>query len=390
MKKLSFMLCGIIALSGFVHTVSGSFDPSDRVVIYSHGFGEGEGRNNADSFKFLAERAKISTCKIDFVSVPVYPDAPAQIDKAVFYTQPAVITLANHLSLYVKSGAKSIVLVGRSCGAGTAINCLAKLSDFENNKEYFKGSSITNKKIAEDILAAINNGAFVATVPFLGVHKAKAIAISSALLSAVTCVGATALAYRYAPQMCDGLDNNVVQLGALWTGLLGYATFGDSIKRLNAKLICHTIIRMISNGHYNPFHIQPIDAVEQLRGKLTCPILLDFCKNDGVLENPDADTIKLYDALKGDNTHIILTDDGWHNCMPDSSRSMLESFNEYYFNDGKNNMEEWKTESQPSTEQLRQQIYPGNWITRIMRANKWAIGLVLFMSIFPLYSLGAK
>src|SRR5260221_596665 len=164
MKKL-LVLGSLLLVVSLSHSMDNETKAKRAYVVYSHGFGEGEDYNDRNSFIHLG----------DSISMPVYPDAPGQLNRAVFYTKPAVHTLVNDLHEKAqKEDCESIRLVGRSCGAGTAINSLAKLAHYDENKDYFEGSDIRSKDDADKIMQKINNGAFIATAPFLHVRKANA------------------------------------------------------------------------------------------------------------------------------------------------------------------------------------------------------------------------
>jgi hypothetical protein len=243
-------------------------------------------------------------------------------------------------------------LVGRSCGAGIAINCLAKLAHYNENKEYFEGTAIRSKNDADMILQKINDGAFVLTAPFLHVRKANTIATSSEWLSAITLAGVTATIGSSLPK--DTVDSSAVRCGLFAAGTAAaYYAVGDYLKKAYAQGIVAYVLPYVTGGHFDPFHEDPLQSVEQLRGKLTCPKLLHFHKEDRVLENPDEDTIKLYDALKDDKTHIIITNDGWHNSRSKQFASELQKFDKKYFNKDNVNM----SDTQPSVEELRKKIY---------------------------------
>jgi len=342
-------------------------------VVYSHGFGEsGEGKWQ---FKFLGDK----------ISAPVYPDAPGNLGKAVFYTKPAVHTLANHLyDIAHKEDCKKIVLVGRSCGAGTALNCLAKLANYEKNREYFNGSQIASSEDAQKIIAKINNGALIKTAPFLSLRKANAIAIPSSVLAGATMVGVTAAASCVGPSFCEGtMDSEVAKWGFLAAGVAVYYILGDCIKNAYAHGIVRWIMPKISNNNFDPHHADPLQSVEQLRGKLQCPMLLHFNKNDKVLENPDEDTVKVYDALKGDKMHIIITDDSWHNGDSSQFNAALNKFNAQYLKDEKKSTKKNDTlvhqtknglriiDTQPTVQELRTQIRAHRGI--IERNAKYAV-----------------
>ena len=315
-------------------------------MVYSHGFGEGEDSHQAGSFISLGQEW----------SMPLYPDAPGQIPKAVFYTKPAVHTLVNHLhAIATKDDCESIRLVGLSTGAGTAINCLSKLANYDKNKEYFEGSLIHSKEDADTIMQKINNGAFVATAPFLHIRKANGIAIPSKILAGATVAGLTAGACYFGPSLCkDSIDPQIARWGFVAAGIAAYYAFGDWVKKLYGNGIVRFIVPYVTNKHFDPHHETPLQSVEQLRGKLTCPTLLHFNEQDRVLENPDEDTIKVYDALKNDNTHIIITNDGWHNGPSAQFYVHLNKFNKKYL---KKDEGIDISATQPSVEDLRKEIY---------------------------------
>ena len=117
-KIILHAICTSMLLSGALfHQNSFSMDTKKekkRVKVSSHGFGEdGSGKG------------------------PRYPDAPGQLLKACFYTKPAVHTLADYLKDKVDEGYDAVDLEARSCGAGTAVNCLDKLIHYEKNPNYF-------------------------------------------------------------------------------------------------------------------------------------------------------------------------------------------------------------------------------------------------------------
>lgn len=347
-KKILFFLS--LSVFSFVQSMERKGDLKRDYVVYSHGFGEGSWYNDKNSFAFLGDESYM----------PVYPDAPGQLQKAVFYTKPAVHTLANDLhEIAQKEDCESIRLVGRSCGAGTALNCLAKLANYDKNSEYFNGSGISSKGDADKIMQKINKGAFVATAPFLHVRKANGIAIPSKILAGASVAGATAAACYYGPSLCkNSVDPEVAKWGFLSAGLATYYAFGDCIKKMYEQGIVNWIVPSVTNGHFDPRHDTPLQSVEQLRGKLTCPKLLHFNAQDWVFENPDEDTIKVYDALKDDKTHIIITDDAWHNSRSHQFAAELKKFNQKYLkdqNDMQVNIDMQVT--QPTVKDLRRQIH---------------------------------
>ncbi len=284
-----------------------SLNHAHRVPVYSHGWpesGPGEHRNG-----------------------PTYPDSHGQFWKACFYTQPAVHALANFLKKEIDNGADAIDLMGRSCGAGIALNLLAKLVDYEKDPDYFNGTEIKSKEDAQKVFNAINNGSLHLTVPFLDLKHTRypqiiewtvcgAIGLGTAIKSNVTftfngnnstlgeigargvILGATALCLSY------GL-NCVTQ-----------TIFGGSIQDGLAIFIERGLTPLSRN--FDPDHIKPIEAIKIIEGKLKCPILIHYCKSDEVLSNQKEDVEKVYLSLKNNNasrTHLVVSPvgEGFHN-----------------------------------------------------------------------------
>jgi|SRR5581483_5598399 len=343
---LKFNMIFVLAL--MIYSFTYSLD-SKRAVVYSHGFGEGI-YNDSESFAFLGES----------VTAPIYPDAPGNLSVAVFYTRPAVIKLADCLyDKVITEGNSSIVLVGRSCGAGTAINCLEKLVNYD--AEYFKDSKITTAEQAHKIVDAINNGAFIATVPLLHLKKVNVIALSSAIMGGLTFAGAMLGEHLYSKTGIVDSDGEMMKLALLSAGLMTYYATSGLVKNFYSNLLIRFIISRLSNNYYDPSHQHPLDAVERLRGKLTCPILLHFNRHDGVLEDPDSDTIKVYKALAGDRTHVIITDDASHNDVSLQFRIVLEDFKLKYMDGNDINL----SSTQPTVAEFKKQIESRGIISRI-------------------------
>ncbi len=324
-------------------------------VVYSHGFGE-DGRI----------RQWVRTLG-DSHSAVVYPDSPGRWDVAVLYTKPAVHELANHLYERVEEGHDAIALVGYSCGAGTGLNGLAALLNYD--PDYFKGTKITSKAEADKIIAAINNGALVDTGTFLSLDKYKPVSTASTYLSHATLAAGTLAAWSICSSALEGkTSQSNINLASLISASAVYMLFGDQLKKSYSSGIKYEIAPRVTNYNFDPHHPEPINEVEKLRGKITCPILLHFHKNDGVLENPDHDTIKIYDALKGEKTHIIITDDGSHKKQSQQFIDELHKFNEKYFKCKDLDLKY----TQPTVDELKKQIYPADKLSLASR-NKTKI-----------------
>ncbi|HTM06714.1 MAG TPA: hypothetical protein VL201_05765 [Patescibacteria group bacterium] len=134
-------------------------------TCYSHGFGEPSQ---------IVERGP------SYSGAPVADGQAPDLTNTSFYTRNDVIILANWLQTNcIKQGYNAIYLQARSCGAGTAINCLYKLIHYDQDPKYFENSEIKSPKDAQEIIQAINNGALEFTVPFLDLRKANVLIIAS-------------------------------------------------------------------------------------------------------------------------------------------------------------------------------------------------------------------
>jgi hypothetical protein len=224
-----------------------------------------------------------------------------------------VHALANYLK-GARDNERGIYLKGRSCGAGIAINCLYQL--FYYDPVYFEGTAIKSKEDAEKIVNAVNRGALELTVPLLSLKKTKIIDTASNIggygIAAAT-VGALFYTMGAAALPPVGLVSaSYAAYKLIWT-------VGESLKKVSTYSSNKYLVPTISNQHYDPEHIAPIDAVPFLKNCIKCPVLLHFCKNDGVLANPDEDTVKVYECLREGNetnTYILITDDDGHNNAP--------------------------------------------------------------------------
>jgi hypothetical protein len=286
------------------------------VFVFSHGFGEGIERNLGYAYWQTIFQGKPS------LAIPIYPDAPAQFRKACFYTKPAVITLAQELKKQVIEQQKSrIHLFGRSCGASTAINCLALLSNYKDYTAYFQNSDITSED-AQQIMQAINSGSLFVHVPFLGLHKARVVSRLGAGLRLST------LPLAFLAVSSLGTE----KFFACAASILTYMIIGPQIqKTYNTKLVPQ-MVRIISNNHFDPVHASPLESVEQLKGKLSCPVLIHVYAHDGIVDNPDADTTKIYTCMKegNDKVHMYVSKTGSHNDDSDEAIGIMQDFVQKY------------------------------------------------------------
>jgi hypothetical protein len=287
-----------------------------------------------------------------------------------FYAQPSVYEYIERLHNEVTRGNNSIIADGRSTGAGTVLNSLAKLAHYDQNKDYFQSSVITSSKDAENIIKAVNNGAITLEAPLLNLKKSIYIGMASKALSAVTIGGAVAAGCYGAALLDGGGNQKMVGLATVGAGALVYCGLKDRLKDMSARAIVRYGAPLIYKN-FDPNHIDPLEAAEQLRGKFTCPIFMQFYAQDGVLENPDEDTIKLYNSLKNNKTHINISVHGSHNIQV---YGVKNAFNHKYFGTNQGYSEELLQQTQPSTDnELRELIKVKDEETKksIDETKKW-------------------
>jgi hypothetical protein len=318
------------------------------------------------------------------LSVPTYPDESLHlsesVSKAVFYTKPAVISLAEHLHECINvEGKKRVIVVGPCLGASIATNCFKKLAQFD--KDYFSGTSIESVDQAQSIINAVNNGGFVAIVPLLDVKKHNAIALPSALLSSLTFAAATTFAYSYGSDAIAN-DPEVAKLSLMSAGLLAYCATGDYVKNAYAHVIQHLIVPLLSRGNYDPSHESPIDIITDLKEVITGPVVFNFTEQDWVMEWADDDVIKLYEAFAGEKTHMVITNDKGHMEISPKLLEFLESFKEKYV---QGNSEVDLSQTQPSIDEFKNKIYQYGIVSRMWASKKWAISFIMLLSVLPLY-----
>ncbi len=339
MKKMiiSLSISLLLSLSLFPSNTSNDV----QGIVYSHGFGEYGPFSYFASF--FAQQYKFE-CEF---SGPTYPDAPGRADKAVFYTKPAVIALVNHLHTIVQSGKNVIHLIGFSCGGGTAINALAKLTDYENNKNYFKDSGITSQD-AQAIIDAINKGSLVLSAPLLDVTRSNLIMNGGAVLSGVTCAVSMAALYyatadrvnnfvlsrieSYVPSRFKSfISSALTKVGFFSLGCCVYFVLGKYLKNMYANKFVNHILPIISHSNFDPTHETPVEGLYSLQGKLMCPILVHINENDGILQVTDDDKIQLSSAFDNGKMELLITNDGSHNELSQQLRDAVAKFNDRYF-----------------------------------------------------------
>lgn len=351
-------------------------------TAYLHGFG-----GNGTDGRFWSDLG-------DTLSAPTFPDAPGRMTKACLYTKAAVHTASTHLrEQVIEQGKKSIVLVGFSCGAGTMFNCLEKLLNY--SPSYFEGTNITQED-ANQIIAAINNGAIISTAALLALRKGNIVIVPAAILSALTVLCGTIATYyyyasRYAentdknPQTKEGLEpstdkmeqenrsitgmsipeklkswlkiekKHLIKSAIILGGGIVYWALDNIIKQVYIYSMVNWMAPRITNYNFDPNHTDPLQAIQLFDGKLTCPILIHQHEKDGIVKDPDQDTIDMYEALaKHGKTHILITTDSWHNAGSEQLLQTVKSFINKYFG---GNLQVDMSETQPSLDELKQQIF---------------------------------
>jgi hypothetical protein len=294
--------------------------------------------------------------------VPEFPDAPGNIVRVCLYTKPAVHVLAAHLKQYVRRESyENIHLVGNSCGGGTVINCLAKLLTYDPT--YFEGTDVTADD-ATAIIAAINKGSLSLMAPLLHITHAKEVSKYGNIVGRAALAGACALIYTINNRADIFPRMNMFDAAGIC--LTSQILCGTPAQYIGTQAINYGIVPLVSNMHYDPFHPTPLDSMHHLKEALTCPILLQFHKEDGVLKNPDHDTVDLYEQIKNDKTHILISDDASHSTVSPQHMDLITAFKQkYIFNDvvecaiSSPNPRFTLANTQPKIEELREILCPG-------------------------------
>lgn len=197
------------------------------------------------------------------------------------------------------------------------LNCLYFLHNYKQHQDYFKDSDITAQD-AKVIINAINNGSIIITVPLLSLYNALIVQ----RLSTIGGYGTAALCTYYGYKKY-GYRFNVIFLLPIFYILSQLST---AVSQAFSEKV---ILPKITHYSYDPSHIKPIKAVEYLKNKIKCRLLLHICKNDGVLKGPNQDTVTLFENIRTgneENTFIILTDDDSHNTFRKQFETAINLF----------------------------------------------------------------
>ncbi len=302
-----FICLSLTLLSLLAYSKDSKESESNRVSVYSHGWpepGPGEGRQG-----------------------PTYPDSHGQFWKACFYTRPAVILLADCLKETLDKNPNAVVdLEGRSCGAGIALNLMAKLVNYQKDSSYFNGTQIKSQKDADAILSAINRGTLHLTVPLLDLKHTR---YPQYIEWGIKALIGGLVAYNFSVNVRINRQRSmlfeIITRGEIAAGtalithyitdFVSKKTCGSSIQEGLATFIERVFIPL--SGNFDRDHLKPIDAVDIIKDKVTCPVLLHYCKSDEVLSNQEADVKKVYGILKKYNERVHLVEspfgEGFHN-----------------------------------------------------------------------------
>jgi hypothetical protein len=328
-------------------------------LIYSPGFGGKHKHESTAQFyckKFFIEDNDFSIVR--------YADAAGRLHNAHFYTQPAVHTLARAFyNKIITQQHNSVILVGFSCGAATIINCLAELCNNAHAQEKYSEKTLPiTTQDTRSILSALNQGALVLSAPLLDMRTVKAIQRTATLFEISSIAGICAALSRIISPSMHHMPPLIKKYGVTALAIGMHCAIGRYLKNYFMHPIIYTFLPHITNYQFNPLHPTPRENSAKLKGKLTCPILLHFHAHDGVLENPAEDIVQLYDAIKNDTTHIIITTDGHHKKGSRQFSEALTVFQKHYFPKNGDTLlsdEEWKfwcKKTQPTSTQLGEQL----------------------------------
>ncbi len=312
MLLLNTCMC-IQEISAHSHKQIESPTPKHQENVYFHGYSE---------------------MGVDPEKGPVFPDSGGRFWNTCFYTQPAVHEAVNYLKRKVDGGADAIHLYAKSCGAGIALNLLAKLIDYEKDPDYFNGTEIKSKEDAQKILDAINNGTIHLSIPLLNLkHTNIPKGVEWGTYAVIAGISAK----------CVMPDN----LGTLATALATLAIAGPLsvvtnaiTKRVSGQSVQDGLFSLAERkiipltGNFDPDHIKPIDAIKIIEGKFTCQILIHRCGTDLLLSHQEEDVAKVVQSLQVNNDKVRVvvspTGKGFHYMDSNEHRQAEEEFKKKY------------------------------------------------------------
>jgi len=313
--------------------------------------------------------------------------------KQYYLLIPAVHVLANELyNRVIKDNKERIILVGRCVGAGIALNCLKSLVTFDENKDYFAGSLVKSREDAQAIIAAINKGAFIASVPLLSLERYNAVAVPGSALTALTyTAGSLALMNSGADKILHDVEPDMQPAVGL-AGVALASVSGGYLKEFYTKMIAKFIVPLISRFNYDSNHEQPIDRIEVLKGKITAPVLLHFLEKDEVIQWLNDDLRRLCDTFSGKNAYLLTTNDVGHMQMsPEFLSVMNGDFLDNIAQAGSSMQErcelipEGRPKAQRCTvEGLDEKIHPYGIFSRMWGHHKYALGGIILFCLISL------
>ncbi|HLW72608.1 MAG TPA: hypothetical protein VKR54_01025 [Candidatus Babeliales bacterium] len=289
MKKIkNIVLFFMLIMSCAILSSSVSTASDEVAVVVAHGFGGTGGKDK--SFVKAIARA-FGVFNDDSRHAPDFPDAGGYYSRTVLYTKPAVLVLVQKLNEVIQNGKTVIHLVAHSCGGGTAINMLAKLIDYEKNKDYFEDAGITLAH-AQAILAALKRGSINITAPLLTAEKSQTIMRMGAALSAGTCMAACAGLYYAAADLVQSVVGSVAtEFGCVAAGLGAYYVLGKQLKRLYVKYGIRYIMPLVSRYNFDPYHPTPLESLDVLEDGIITRVQL--CADDEIVHFASEDVEKL-------------------------------------------------------------------------------------------------
>lgn len=365
----------------FVHGLNAMEQESDKkednkktIVLYASGYGEiGQYHN---SFIVFDEKKVMSVG---------LSNCNQTIGGSDFYGGCTVGELVSKLHIYHHDFESTkgcpIVLIGRSCGAGIVLNSLKALvrNDKERFEKIFDSKEYVERFNFENIIKSINKGGLILNVPLLHLRKANSIIISSDMMAMVTTsviskIGMYCLKKIFSINQHIGFMDTKFSLFGFGMGV--YFLLRNWLKENYMNVIIYKILPIISK--FDPKHEAPIEGIEKLKEIFTCPILLHFCENDGVLVDPDDDTIKLYENLQGDRTHIIITEEDDHNTQSEATLLKFQEFQKRYLDKEpkKDELKDVLEDTQPTIDELRNRINSKN--KSILFKNRVFIATTIF------------
>lgn len=324
---INFMIFfNFVFLSAVINTDPLHVSQNEKLVhLYSHGFGENGPFGNGTAYTADVEG-------------PAFPDAPGQLDVAVFYTKPAVDVLADHVNHVLtrspeqepflhpprdKDVQNKLLIEGLSCGAGTLINFLARLYAGEHDS--------AEKETMKKIDSAFKG--FILGVPFLDVKRVASLCYAAKVVAIGMTVGSYKLLKFALKKYSKTVDTEKTTDTA--KKLAAYCMVLPLTYVVAHKAFMYGITRFIfpwfTGYRFDPTYPTPLESLEKIKGKIKVPVLLHFCKDDGTLINEKDDILKTYRAFRegnGKQTFIVLTEpgEGSHNQPSDRWLNVRQTF----------------------------------------------------------------